>query len=96
MSIESLSVTRDDLTLTVFNRFRELAGSSPTFFVDRGESMTSRAKERLVAEIRNNVMLEREVRFLAARLEFLDLNFSRVIARNDLLSTMLNQYLQTL
>jgi len=91
-SMDSLSNTRDDLPRGIFERFRELAGSSPIFFTDRGYSISSAEKSRLVEELNTNPLLERELRYLASRLEFLDAQFEDVLQANDDLANMLQNY----
>jgi|GEM_PF-4635574 len=91
-AIESLSRERDRLTPKVFDKFRELAGSSPTFFINRGETITQAERARLLLELNNDPALEREVRYLVARLEIINLNLENRIESNVLISEMLLNY----
>lgn len=91
-AIEALSRERDRLTPKVFDKFRELAGSSPTFFINRGETITQVVRARLLLELNNDPVLEREVRYLVSRLEIINLNLENRIESNMLISEMLLNY----
>ena len=86
---EGTIATRRNLTRDVWRTFRELAGSSPLFFIDLGGTISEEQKDRLIGEIEDSCSFERDLRFLVSRLEFLDRSYGILIERNKELSDKL-------